>query len=49
MHTPEIVNYNTGYEWWLMTEAKKRNPDIKLVCRVARETLINPHYYFFLT
>jgi galactosylceramidase len=23
-------NYNRGYEWWLMKEAKKRNPDIKL-------------------
>jgi galactosylceramidase len=23
-------NYERGYEWWLMKEAKKRNPDIKL-------------------
>jgi len=23
-------NYNRGYEWWLMKEAKGRNPDIKL-------------------
>ena len=23
-------DYTRGYEWWLMTEAKKRNPDIKL-------------------
>jgi galactosylceramidase len=23
-------NYNRGYEWWLMKEAKQRNPDIKL-------------------
>ncbi|KAH9520075.1 hypothetical protein Btru_059869 [Bulinus truncatus] len=23
-------NYGRGYEWWLMVEAKKRNPDIKL-------------------
>jgi len=23
-------NYQRGYEWWLMKEAKKRNPDIKL-------------------
>jgi galactosylceramidase len=22
--------YQRGYEWWLMTEAKKRNPDIVL-------------------
>src|SRR5690606_10660083 len=25
----EVV-YDLGYEWWLMKEAKKRNPDIKL-------------------
>jgi len=30
MHTPDTVNLHTGYEWWLMSEAKKRNPDIKL-------------------
>ncbi len=30
MRTPDEVNCNRGYEWWLMTEAKKRNPDIKL-------------------
>ena len=24
------VNCNSGYEWWLMEQAKKRNPDIKL-------------------
>ena len=30
MHTPTDENYNRGYEWWLMVEAKKRNPDIKL-------------------
>jgi galactosylceramidase len=29
MHTPFDENYNRGYEWWLMKEAKKRNPDIK--------------------
>ena len=23
-------NFNRGYEWWLMTEARKRNPSIKL-------------------
>ncbi|KAL3863052.1 hypothetical protein ACJMK2_004834 [Sinanodonta woodiana] len=23
-------NYERGYEWWIMVEAKKRNPDIKL-------------------
>lgn len=25
------VNCNRGYEWWLIKEAKKRNPDIKLI------------------
>src|SRR5208282_5609120 len=26
MHTRTDENYDRGYEWWLMTEAKKRNP-----------------------
>lgn len=30
MHEEWDENYNRGYEWWLMKEAKKRNPDIKL-------------------
>lgn len=30
MHTPWDENYQRGYEWWLMLEAKKRNPQIKL-------------------
>jgi hypothetical protein len=30
MHNPWDENYYRGYEWWLMVEAKKRNPDIKL-------------------
>ena len=30
MHDNETVDLHTGYEWWLMQEAKKRNPDIKL-------------------
>jgi galactosylceramidase len=30
MHTPYEEDYHRGYEWWLMVEAKKRNPDIKL-------------------
>ncbi len=28
--TPDDHNYTRGYEWWLMEEAKKRNPDIIL-------------------
>lgn len=30
MRNPGEVHCNRGYEWWLMKEAKKRNPDIKL-------------------
>ena len=30
MHEKGVVNLHTGYEWWLMSEAKKRNPEIKL-------------------
>ncbi|CAG5125620.1 unnamed protein product [Candidula unifasciata] len=30
MHNSWEENYARGYEWWLMVEAKKRNPNIKL-------------------
>jgi galactosylceramidase len=30
MHSPSDENYFRGYEWWLMKEAKKRNPSITL-------------------
>ena len=30
MHSASTVNCNTGYEWWLMEQAKARNPNIKL-------------------
>lgn len=30
MHFNGDENYNRGYEWWLMKEARKRNPDVKL-------------------
>jgi len=30
MRTPDEVDCNRGYEWWLMKEAKKRHPDITL-------------------
>ncbi|BFZ01346.1 hypothetical protein BsWGS_04385 [Bradybaena similaris] len=30
MHVEWEENYQRGYEWWLMEEAKKRNPNIKL-------------------
>lgn len=29
-HTSGAVDCNTGYEWWLMEQAKARNPNIKL-------------------
>uniref|UniRef100_A0A6J0VCJ9 Galactocerebrosidase n=1 Tax=Pogona vitticeps TaxID=103695 RepID=A0A6J0VCJ9_9SAUR len=31
MHYEDDENYFRGYEWWLMKEAKKRNPNIKLI------------------
>ena len=30
MHSADDENYQRGYEWWLMREAKRRNPDIKV-------------------
>jgi hypothetical protein len=30
MHTASVTNCNTGYEWWLMEQAKARNPNIEL-------------------
>ncbi len=30
MREPDDVDCDRGYEWWLMSEAKARNPDIKL-------------------
>lgn len=30
MHTATDQNFGRGYEWWLMTQAKMRNPNIKL-------------------
>ncbi|XP_071090488.1 galactocerebrosidase-like [Haliotis cracherodii] len=30
MHNSWDENYYRGYEWWIMEEAKKRNPNIKL-------------------
>lgn len=30
MHNRDDLNYHRGYEWWIMSEAKKRNPDITL-------------------
>lgn len=30
MRTETDENYRRGYEWWLMVESKKRNPNVKL-------------------
>jgi galactosylceramidase len=30
MHTRDDLNFSRGYEWWLMSEAKKRNKEITL-------------------
>ena len=30
MHNNHTIDLDTGYEWWLMKEAKTRNPEIKL-------------------
>ncbi len=30
MHRANDENYSRGFEWWVMKEAKKRNPNIKL-------------------
>src|SRR5579863_6158394 len=30
MHTREDLNYSRGYTWWILREAKKRNPNITL-------------------
>jgi len=30
MHTKTDLNFSRGYEWWLMREARKRNPDLTL-------------------
>lgn len=35
MHSADHVDLHTGYEWWLMKEAKARNPDIKLCVTVV--------------
>jgi len=31
MHTADDQNYTRGYQWWMMKEAKKRNPNIRLM------------------
>ncbi|XP_061701369.1 galactocerebrosidase [Syngnathoides biaculeatus] len=31
MHSEDDENYFRGYEWWLMKEAKRRNPNVTLI------------------
>ena len=35
MHYENDENYFRGYEWWLMREAKRRNPNITLIGNTA--------------
>ncbi len=30
MHTRDDLNYDRGYTWWILREAKKRNPNLSL-------------------
>jgi galactosylceramidase len=30
MHTRDDLNYSRGYTWWILSEAKKRNPNLTL-------------------
>jgi len=48
MHYENDENYFRGYEWWLMKEAKKRNPQIKLIGKLF-QALGFICIYFFLT
>jgi len=47
MHTATDENYQRGFEWWLMEEAKKRNPQIILECLAwgAPGWVGNGHYW----
>ena len=47
MRTRDEKNYTRGYEWWLMKEAKKRNPNITLDClaRGAPAWISNGRFY----
>ena len=37
MHDTNDLNYNRGYEWWLMTEAKKVYTYIKVSGKILYE------------
>ena len=34
MHDNRTVDLHAGYEWWLMSQAKKRQPGIKYAARL---------------
>lgn len=40
MHYEGDENYFRGYEWWLMKEAKKRNPDITLIGKTRQNLML---------
>ena len=47
LNKPKPSYFNRGYEWWLMKEAKKRNPDLLLDCLEwgAPGWIGNRHFY----
>lgn len=47
MHYENDQNYFRGYEWWLMKEAKKRNPNITLIGKKALSFLVPQTNYTF--
>ena len=47
MRTPEDQNYKRGYEWWLMEQARKRNPEIILDCLAWGAPAWIGHGHFF--
>lgn len=43
MHYEDDENYFRGYEWWLMREAKKRNPNITLIGKNNHKSILNKY------
>ena len=47
MHARNDQNYSRGYEWWLMREAKQRNPDMALdACAWSAPAWVGNGQYF---
>ncbi len=47
MHARNDQNYSRGYEWWLMREAKQRNPDLALdACAWSAPAWVGNGQYF---